>query len=256
MGLDYKQQAAPVSKPLRFYEPVSASPVPEAPRDYRCHELRILVPVLKKPDTTNDLPKAQPVQPGSTPHPATSTHIAGSKTNNQPDSLRRPGLQARTHKAVATTEDLKRASVPLIPEVIMANSSVRTATRETTFFFVCVCVYLFLRERERQRGQRRGRERGRHRIPSRLQALICQHRARCGARTHEPRDHDLSRSRTLNRLSHPGAPPPLFVPLLSQSHVESVIEGSCLGTFLAGLLTLLGLSSVHFSLEVENSLDL
>ena len=32
------------------------------------------------------------------------------------------------------------------------------------------------------------------------------HRDRRGARTHKPRDHDLSRSRTLNRLSHPGAP--------------------------------------------------
>ena len=34
----------------------------------------------------------------------------------------------------------------------------------------------------------------------------CQRRARCGAQTHKPRDHDLSGSRTLNRLSHPGAP--------------------------------------------------
>ena len=51
-----------------------------------------------------------------------------------------------------------------------------------------------------------GSERGRHRIWNRLLALSCQHRARHGAWTHGPRDHDLSRSRTLNRLSHPGAP--------------------------------------------------
>ena len=51
-----------------------------------------------------------------------------------------------------------------------------------------------------------GSERGRHRIWNRLQALSCQHRARRGAWTHGPRDHDLSRSRPLNRLSHPGAP--------------------------------------------------
>ena len=45
----------------------------------------------------------------------------------------------------------------------------------------------------------RGRsERGRHRIWNRLQALSCQHRARRGAQTHGPRDHDLSRSRPLN----------------------------------------------------------
>ena len=54
-------------------------------------------------------------------------------------------------------------------------------------------------------------EGGRHRIWSRLQALSCQHRAPCGAWTHELRDHDLSRSRTLNRLSHPGAPSYLFL---------------------------------------------
>ena len=63
-------------------------------------------------------------------------------------------------------------------------------------------VYLFLRETECKQG--RGRERGRHRIWSRFQALSCQHRAWYGARTHEPWDHGSSR--TLNRLSHPGAP--------------------------------------------------
>ena len=69
-------------------------------------------------------------------------------------------------------------------------------------------VYLFLRERERQRASKGGaqRERGRHRIWNRLQALRCQRRAWCGARTHEPRDHDLSQSWTFNQLSHSGAP--------------------------------------------------
>ena len=59
------------------------------------------------------------------------------------------------------------------------------------------------REREQERG--RGRERGRHRIQSRLQVLSCQHRARCGVRTHKLQDHDLSQSRMLNQLSHAGA---------------------------------------------------
>ena len=63
-----------------------------------------------------------------------------------------------------------------------------------------------MRQRETEREQGRGRERRRHRVRSRLQAPSCQHRARRGARTHELRDHDLSGSRTLNRLSHPGAP--------------------------------------------------
>ena len=70
------------------------------------------------------------------------------------------------------------------------------------FFFMF--IYFWQRETEHELG--RGRERGRHRIWSRLQALSCQHRARHGARTHRPLDHDLSRSRTLNWLSHPGAP--------------------------------------------------
>ena len=39
-------------------------------------------------------------------------------------------------------------------------------------------------------------------------ASSCSRRARCGARTREPRDRDLSRSWTLDRRSHPGAPRP------------------------------------------------
>ena len=53
------------------------------------------------------------------------------------------------------------------------------------------------------------RERGTQN-PKRLQAPSCQHRARRGARTHEPRDHALSRSRTPRRLSRPGAPALIF----------------------------------------------
>ena len=49
----------------------------------------------------------------------------------------------------------------------------------------------------------RGRERQNHSIQSRPS---WEHRAQCGARTHEPWDHDLSRSWTLNRLNYPGAP--------------------------------------------------
>ena len=74
------------------------------------------------------------------------------------------------------------------------------------FFLIFFNIYLFLRQRETEHEQRRVRERGRHRIWNRLQALSCQHRARHGARTHGPRDRDLSWSRPLNWLSHPGAP--------------------------------------------------
>ena len=70
-------------------------------------------------------------------------------------------------------------------------------------FFKCF-IYFWQRERQSMR-RGRGRERGRHRIRSRLRALSCQPRARRGAQTHGPRDHDLSWSPTLNWLSHPGA---------------------------------------------------
>ena len=84
-------------------------------------------------------------------------------------------------------------------------------------------VYLFLREKDRERGK--GRERGRHRIRSGLQAPSCRPRARRGARTHGPRDRDQSRSRTLNRLSHPGA-------ATSQKSVNSPILNSIAFLFL------------------------
>ena len=74
------------------------------------------------------------------------------------------------------------------------------------FFFFLMFTYSRERDWDRVRVGEGQRERGRHRIWSRLQALSCQHRARRGARTHRLWDHDPSRSGTLNRLSHPGAP--------------------------------------------------
>ena len=59
---------------------------------------------------------------------------------------------------------------------------------------------------ERETEHEKVRERGRYRIRSRFQALSCLHRAPCGARTHEPWDHGLSRSQRLNQLSHPCTP--------------------------------------------------
>ena len=77
------------------------------------------------------------------------------------------------------------------------------------FFFKFFNVCLFLRARETECEWGRSRERGRHRKRSRLQAPCCQHPLCCRARTHEGGNHDLSRTRTLNRLSHPGVPPEL-----------------------------------------------
>ena len=67
-------------------------------------------------------------------------------------------------------------------------------------------MFLYIWERDTECEQGRGRKRGRCRIRSRFQTLSHQHRARCGAETHQPWDHGLSWSQTLDRLSHPSAP--------------------------------------------------
>ena len=92
------------------------------------------------------------------------------------------------------------------------NCKIRTQYQifKTNFFK----VYLSLRERERERESEHahmhasggGAEREGDIIWRRLQALSCQHRAKCGAQTHKLWDHALSLSGTLNQLSYPGAP--------------------------------------------------
>ena len=77
------------------------------------------------------------------------------------------------------------------------------------YLFIFLMFYLFLRQRQSMSMGGPARE-GDTESRSRLRVLSHQHRARRGAGTHEPRDHTLSRSRTLNRLSHPGAPKPTF----------------------------------------------
>ena len=81
-------------------------------------------------------------------------------------------------------------------------------------------IYFWERQREIEYKEGRTRERGRRRIWSRLQALSCRRGAWCGAWTHELWDHDLSRSRTLNRLRHPGAPSLLFLKKIFNVYFE------------------------------------
>ena len=70
-----------------------------------------------------------------------------------------------------------------------------------SLFFV-FNVYLFwrdtMRERDREQGRCRERDTHTHTIWSRLQVLSCLHRAQRGAWTHQPHDHDLKRSQSLN----------------------------------------------------------
>ena len=100
----------------------------------------------------------------------------------------------------------------LIPKGALLNTHhpPTPPSRMCVFYFILFYFILFFNvyfwDRERQSMNGGGSERETHRIWNRLQALSCQHRARRGARIHGPRDRDLSRSRTLNRLSHPGAP--------------------------------------------------
>ena len=72
------------------------------------------------------------------------------------------------------------------------------------YYFLIFLMLIYSWEIETEQG--RGKERRRHRIWSRLWAPSCQHRAWRGTRTQKPWGRDLSRSRTPNPLSHPGAP--------------------------------------------------
>ena len=69
------QPATLGSKHRRLCEPVSASPVPEAPRDWSCRE-GASYPCHEEAQPMNDLPKAQL---GSTLQLAISTQIPGSE---------------------------------------------------------------------------------------------------------------------------------------------------------------------------------
>ena len=73
------------------------------------------------------------------------------------------------------------------------------------YLFIFKCLFTFERERERERAPKWGRSRGKG-TEDPKQALCWQQSAWPKARTHEPWDHVLSWSLTLNRLSHPGAP--------------------------------------------------
>ena len=77
-------------------------------------------------------------------------------------------------------------------------------SKMSLFFFKFIDFEREVREREREResarehaqvgeGQREGGARETLR-----QAPHCQHRARCGAQTHQLRDHDLSRNQELD----------------------------------------------------------
>ena len=115
------------------------------------------------------------------------------------------------------------------------------------FFFMF--IYFWKRECVCEQGLEQ-RERHRHRIWSRFQALGCQHRARCGAWTHKPWDHDLSWSQKLNRLSYPGAPLVIFSITLLIRFLCSLLEN--LPVFPESQADAFGWSCFHLWKSIES----
>uniref|UniRef100_A0ABI7XH05 Exocyst complex component EXOC6/Sec15 N-terminal domain-containing protein n=1 Tax=Felis catus TaxID=9685 RepID=A0ABI7XH05_FELCA len=121
-------------------------------------------------------------------------------------------------EVIVQTEDIIRCRIQ--------QRNITTVVEKLQLCLPVLEMYSKLKEqmsakRERQSMNRGGSERGRQRIRNRLQALSCQHRAQRGAQTHGPRDHDLSRSWPLNRLSHPGAPKREF--LIKLTHLTFLL---------------------------------
>ena len=106
-------------------------------------------------------------------------------------------------------------SPPLLQEFLSCGDSSGKKSHSLCIYYSFFFMFSFWETARVAEGQR-----GRRRIRSRLQALSCQHRARLGAQTHGPWDHDLSRSQTLNWLSHPGAP--VYLSFLSGLRVTAI----------------------------------
>ena len=79
--------------------------------------------------------------------------------------------------------------------------------QQKTFKTFLMFIWETERQRQRQSTSKEGQRERETQNPKQAPGSSCQHRARHGARSHKPWDHDLSWSQTLNRLSHPGASP-------------------------------------------------
>ena len=83
------------------------------------------------------------------------------------------------------------------------NQNVPKSDINNRLFIFLMFIYFW--ERKSVQVSRGGAERDGER-GSDVGSGLTAEKTQCGARTHEPQDHDLSRSKTLNQLSHPGAP--------------------------------------------------
>ena len=73
------------------------------------------------------------------------------------------------------------------------------------FFITIFSVFIFERERETEHEKGRDREREIENLKQAQGSELSAQSPTQGLNS-EPRDHNLSQSQTLNRLSHPGAP--------------------------------------------------
>ena len=130
-----------------------------------------------------------------------------------PPSLLVNGVFYSFSRLCATNWDKQN---PFVSFSLLGSLQPEKAFSFFSFFFFNIFLMLFIfwgRETEHEQGRGRERERDTHthththtHTQNPKQAPSCQHRTRCGARTHGLWDHDLSWTQTLNRLSHPGAP--------------------------------------------------
>ena len=100
------------------------------------------------------------------------------------------------------------------------------------YFYFLTFIHLWETERDRTRVGKGQREGDTHTQRSRLKAPSCQHRAPHKAQTQELWDHDLSQSRILNWLSHPGTPWDSYFQFRSFSRVNVPSSLSFLKTYL------------------------
>ncbi|XP_053063659.1 uncharacterized protein LOC113595847 isoform X4 [Acinonyx jubatus] len=137
------------------------------------------------------------------------------------------GTEVRTSPGVPGLWVIISAFQSILPDPMPQFSGAKMQNEVTVKLPLTHRGTLVSRQRETEHAWGRNKGRGRRRIPSRPQAPSCQHRARHGARTHGPRDHDPSRSRRLTEP--PGHPELENLSGLCGSHYIYIGEHQCLG---------------------------
>ena len=137
-----------------------------------------------------------------------------------------------------------------------SGKSVRPFSVFSFFLKIFVNVYFWETEHEWEKGRERETE-------DLKWALGWQKTARGGSQTHQLWDHDLSPSRMLSRLSHPGAPTPshfLWLPHIPwyeyNAVYPTVVDRPSLCFQLLATVDCAAIPKFHISCTKENILDL